>query len=189
MTISLDIITSTLIDPCRRVSAEQFRALRPKPTSAGLYAWWADDEAQVVLGQSFEVTLSELIYAGQTGATAWPSGRPSSATLASRIGQQHFRGATSASTFRRTLASTLREPLGLIRDEANTDRLVKSSNERLTAWIADHLEVSFCAIADKDTLGEVEVKVLERLDPPLNIDHRPATPTRARLTELRRWLR
>jgi hypothetical protein len=54
------------------------------------------------------------IYAGQAGATKWPSGKVGKATLGSRIGGNHLRGSISASTFRSTLASALADPLKLV---------------------------------------------------------------------------
>jgi hypothetical protein len=47
----------------------------------GMYAWWGDDEAGVVLGEEIGTSLPSLLYAGQTGATKRPSGVRSSATL------------------------------------------------------------------------------------------------------------
>ena len=85
---------------------------------AGMYAWWADDTARSDLGRPLGLTLPPLIYVGQAGATRWPSGTPSGATLRSRIGQQHIRGNARSSTFRLTVSALLwssgRETLGVI---------------------------------------------------------------------------
>jgi hypothetical protein len=54
-----------------------------------------------------------LIYAGQTGATFWPSGKGSQATLGGRIGGNHLNGSVAGSTFRLTLAGVLTTTLGL----------------------------------------------------------------------------
>jgi hypothetical protein len=51
------------------------------------------------------------IYAGQTDATKWPSGKAGSMTLAKRIGRNHLAGRIDGSTFRLTLASILEAPV------------------------------------------------------------------------------
>ncbi len=40
-----------------------------------MYAWWGDAEARTVLGEEVGTPLSGLLYAGQAGATKWPSGK------------------------------------------------------------------------------------------------------------------
>jgi len=57
--------------------------------------------------------LAGLIYAGQAGATRWPSGKRSASTLWNRVVSMHLPGAAEFSTFRRTLAAILRSVLGL----------------------------------------------------------------------------
>ena len=49
----------------------------------------------------------------------------------------------------------------------------------------DHLRVAIVPFDDRDSLKDFEKVVLETLDPPLNIDGRPATTVRSRLTKLR----
>lgn len=63
----------------------------------GLYSWWVDPAGAQHLstGLGHEIAAG-LIYAGQAGATKWPSGRRSTATLASRIGGNHIRGRAEA---------------------------------------------------------------------------------------------
>ena len=58
----------------------------------------------------------------------------------------------------------------------------------LTDWIRQHLMVSVIAHPDRLGLDAFETVVLARLDPPLNIAKRPATPVRVMLTSLRRPL-
>ncbi|HEY5528223.1 MAG TPA: hypothetical protein VIL51_02090, partial [Thermoleophilia bacterium] len=60
--------------------------------------------------------------------------------------------------------------------------------ERLTAWMEEHLEVIPVPIADADTLRVREEAVLARLDPPLNLMHMPTTPLRRELRRLRKAL-
>ena len=59
---------------------------------------------------------------------------------------------------------------------------------RLTDWIRQHLMVSVITHPDRLGLDAFETVVLARLDPPLNIAKRPATPVRVMLTSLRRPL-
>src|SRR4051794_31321624 len=59
----------------------------------GLYAWWVDDAGAEELAQGLNVHIPVgRVYAGQTGATRWPSGTPSRSTLRTRIGRNHLRG-------------------------------------------------------------------------------------------------
>ena len=59
-------------------------------------------------------------------------------------------------------------------------------NRRVSEWIEDHLRVAIVPSEDRDTLEAVEQAVLDTLDPPFNLDGRPSTDLRWRLTELRR---
>lgn len=85
-------------------------------------------------------------------------------------------GAAEFSTFRRTLAAILRPVLPLVAE----------NDPRLSAWISDHLQVIALPMPDADSLGQIEVAVLDALDPPLNLHGRPSTAIRARLARLRR---
>ncbi|HKE72046.1 MAG TPA: hypothetical protein VKB57_00415 [Acidimicrobiales bacterium] len=166
----------------RRFPADPQMAAQP-----GIYGWWADRHAVITLGEAIGAPLPPLIYVGQAGATKWPSGTRSSATLASRIGRQHMRGNARSSTFRLTISSLLLSELGLV--VAGGGRLDRASNTRVSAWIADHLRVSIAPHDDRDTLGAVESEVVAHLDPPLNLGHCLPSAARARLTELRRLIR
>jgi hypothetical protein len=145
--------------------------------SRGLYAWWVDDEGSrhLALGLGLPVHAG-LIYAGQAGATRWPSGRASSNTLKTRLLDMHLGGRAEFSTFRRTLAACLQEPLGLAHED----------DERLSRWMRDHLAVTVWPTADGGQLGAIEDQVLSALDPPLNLRGMPETPVRTRLRDLRR---
>lgn len=146
-------------------------------SSPGLYSWWVDATGAKDLstGLGHQVKPA-LIYAGLAGATRWPSGRRSTNTLWSRIAGMHLGGRHEFSTFRRTLGSILAAAAGA--DDID--------EERLTEWMHEHLRVIAVPHDDPDTLGRLESEVLEQLDPPLNLQGRPRTPLRARLTELRR---
>ena len=159
----------------------------PKDAAAadapGLYAWWGDEEAVRVIGGALGGQVGSLLYVGQAGATSRVAGKRSNATLASRIRGQHIRAQTRASTFARTMAAVLREPMQL--ELAAPGLLTEHSRQRLSCWICEHLQVAVVPVPAPDTLTAVEDAVLAALDPPLNLDAMPRTPQRRRLSELR----
>lgn len=143
----------------------------------GLYAWWVDEEGASELSTGLGLPLHEgLIYAGSAGATRWPSGKASGNTLAKRIGRMHLGN-------RRTI-STLRRTLGAVLAEARGQAFVAEAE--LTAWMKQHLRVVARVVDDPDALGQLEIDVLARLDPPLNLRDMPPSPVRNRLRALRR---
>jgi hypothetical protein len=151
-----------------------------------MYAWWGDLHARDTLGEEIGAGLTPLLYVGQAGATKWPSGKRSSATLASRIGQQHVRGNARSSTFRLTVSALLLNRLGLV--TATGGKLDRRSNQRVSEWIADHLRVAVAPFDDRDALAAVEAEVVAHLDPPLNLGHCLPSTVRLQLTERRRAL-
>lgn len=179
-------IVSTLSLASNAVGPRSFPRDRAEAARPGMYAWWADDEALTILGEEIGAKLPALIYVGQAGATRWPSGRRSSATLASRVGGQHIRGNARSSTFRLTVSSLLLRRFGLV--PVAGGKLDPPSNARVSAWIADHLRVAIAPYDNRDTLGVVEAEVVTHLDPPLNLGHCLPSEARARLSELRRAL-
>jgi len=180
-------LLACLTDPARRVSAAVFPAGSLDADQPGLYAWWADSKARRAISGALGLDVPELIYAGEAGATRWPSGARSSATLRSRIHTNHLSGNVSSSTFRLTLAAILLEDLGL--EVVKPEQLSPRSDQALSAWIRRHLHIAIAPYPDRDHLTEVEERVLDRLDPILNIRGRPSSPARRRLTELRRRIR
>lgn len=151
----------------------------------GLYAWWVDEGGAVELSRGLGLTVEAgRIYAGQAGATKWPSGRAGNNTLGKRIGRMHLGGKVRISTFRWTLAALLFEQLGVqVQASALT---TPPSEQALTEWMRAHLSVAVHPHDDRDTLEGLERHVLKSLDPPLNLRHMDSTPVRERLTELRR---
>lgn len=172
-----------LADRANAESSATFPRDRELATHPGLYAWYASSPALDLLSATFGEHLGQPIYAGQAGASSARAGIERSATLLTRIRSNHLRGNLKASTFRRTLAAVLREPLGLHLDAPRV--LSQASKDMLTAWIAEHLEIVIAPHDDRSTLAAVEHAVLRALDPPLNLDQMPPTPVRARLKELR----
>lgn len=179
-------ITAVLTDPAKRIEPTGFPRDRDQAARPGMYAWWSDDLARDILGGAIGAALPTLLYVGQAGATKWPSGKRSQATLASRIGPQHIRGNARSSTFRLTISVLLLSRLGLV--PAAGGKLDARSNSLVSAWIAEHLRVSIAPYDDRDTLAAVEAEVAKQLDPPLNLGHCLPSEARARLTDLRRSL-
>ncbi|TDK96483.1 DNA-binding protein [Mycobacterium paragordonae] len=158
--------------------ADRLQAARP-----GMYSWWGDDEACNVLGEAVGAHLPPLLYVGQAGATRWPSGKKSAATLLSRIGSQHIRGNARSSTFRLTVSCLLADRMSLVAVKGG--KLDPTSNAKVSAWIAEHLQVVIAPFDDRDSLGKVEKVVVSQLDPPLNLEHCAPSQARTRLTQLR----
>jgi hypothetical protein len=141
----------------------------------GMYSWWVDADGAAELSAGLGLTvLPGLIYAGQAGATRWPSGSPSGNTLWSRLTGMHATGNADSSTFRRTLRAVLAQLHDRPHDEA-----------ALSRWIAAHLRVATATWSDADTLGALEQAVLTQLDPPLNLAGMRPTPLRGRVRHLR----
>ena len=178
-------IAALLSDPNRSELPRDFPADSITAGKPGLYSWWADAEAQeLLLPTAAGISVGRLLYVGQAGATHWPSGRKSTATLKSRIRTNHIRGNLSSSTFRHTISALLREPLNL--RLAEPGKLMPKENRRVSTWIEDHMRVAIVAIVDREYLGCIERAVLDMLDPPFNLNGRPPTDLRRRLAELRR---
>ena len=106
-------LVKTLRDPHGVQPAKHFPSDCALADQPGLYAWWTDDQGRAQLSQVLGTDLPPLIYAGQAGATAWPSGKRTNVTLLRRIRDDHLGGNIRFSTFRRTLAATLRDALDL----------------------------------------------------------------------------
>jgi hypothetical protein len=151
----------------------------------GLYAWWVDEAGAADLSRGLGLTIAPgRIYAGEAGATKRPSGKANDDTLGKRIGQTHLGGKVRMSTFRWTLASLLFTPLDV---QVQTAMVITPSSEQaLTEWMRDHLSIAVHPHDVRDTLGGLMQAVLERLDPPHNLDELPLRPVRERVTELRR---
>ncbi len=176
----------SLSDQRTAVPAESFPQSLTGIHNSGLYVWWANGQGAKELAEALEESIPLLVYAGQAGATQWPSGKRSSATLESRIRQNHLNGPISRSTFRFTLAALLRESHELSVGE--NGQLTQSSRTTLDRWIRNHLSVAVHPYSDRDSLLDLEESTIDELDPPLNLAGRPATQIRTRIRKLRRAL-
>ena len=102
----------------------------------------------------------ELAYVGLAR-----SGPTSRATLRSRVVGNHVRGTTGQSTLRRSLASLLHEREGWRSRFTDRPLLVPEDEQRLTAWMEQHLRVTWAVHAEPWAL---EAQVVAELTPPLN---------------------
>jgi hypothetical protein len=169
------------------IPASEYPGSLKRLDQSGLYSWWVDPAGAVELTGGLGSAIQPgRIYAGQAGATAWPSGTPSSATLASRISTQHLGGNIYGSTFRRTLAGCLASALGL--KPTGPKRLTRSDEAHLSAWIRDHLSLAVHPYPDRDALEDLELRVLTRLDPPLNLRGMATSEARIALGAVRKRL-
>ena len=180
----IDGIVEWLRDPDSSEPCAEFPRDVERASHAGLYAWHGDDVALDVVRDVLGAPAINPLYAGQAGAESSVVGKPSGATLASRIRSNHIRGNTRVSTFRRTWAALLWDQLGLNCTRPRT--LDPEGNIRLTAWMIEHLRVAMVPLDDRARLGVIEGQVLASLDPPLNLNKVASTDSRRRLRDLRR---
>ncbi|RBY76265.1 GIY-YIG nuclease family protein [Blastococcus sp. TF02-09] len=149
------------------------------PAQPGLYAWWARPGAlSGITGPAHPVGERELLYVGL--ARSAPSSR---ATLHSRVVGNHIRGTTGQSTLRRTLASLLVEQEGWRSRFTDRPLLVPEDEQRLTAWMEQHLALSWAVHEQPWT---VEARVITELAPPLNQSANSAHPLYPHVREARR---
>jgi len=134
---------------------------------AGLYAIYgdADSWSQLGLGQA---PANAALYVGRAEDN-----------LVTRELQTHFRtGRTGGSTVRRTFAALLRDHLalrGIPRNQTKPEHLAdfalsEEQDALLTGWMTAHLEIAVWPKPPEcKVLGDVEVAVLKRWGPPLNL--------------------
>ncbi len=175
--LAVSALVAALSDSTQAMAPEALRAAARSVSELdrpGLYTWWVDEQGaeDLTVGLASPVHPG-LLYAGQAGATHWPSGKRSSNTLRARLVGMHLGGRAAMSTFRRTLAAAL-TPVGAPIDE-----------QVLTAWMDAHLRVIAVPVPDADGLADLEREVLERLDPPFNLRHMAATQIRRELSRRR----
>lgn len=127
------------------------------PAESGLYAWWAAPHVLAGLPGSSHPHVGgyRLLYVGIAS------------NLRRRILQNHLRRSGS-STLRRTLAGLLMESQGYRTRRTDRVVLIDSDEIRLTAWMDTHLRLSW---SEHTAPREVEQAIIEKLTPPLNVDH------------------
>jgi hypothetical protein len=136
------------------------------PSQPGLYAIYGDAVVWASLGLGSPPDDRPL-YVGK-----------SESSLADRDLRTHFGdGRTGSSTVRRSFAALLHDSLelrGIPRNPARPERfanygLAPDDDARLTAWMRKSLRIAVWPTTAALALGAVEVAVLRRLQPPLNL--------------------
>ena len=61
----------------------------------------------------------------------------------------------------------------------------QQAEARLSVWMREHLAVALFPFEDPNPLANLEARVLQKLDPPLNLDGRARTQLRVELSRLR----
>lgn len=164
------------------------------PDEPGLFALYgpADVWSELGLGQA---PSGAALYVGKAEES-----------LKTRDLETHFRsGRTGQSTVRQSFAALLRDQLelrGIPRNQSRPERfdefaLTEDGEERLTVWMNAHLQITVWAKPpDCTDLGAVEVSVLKRWSPPLNLrDNRSTWGARvsaarkAMASDARTWAR
>lgn len=124
---------------------------------AGLYAWWAPTDLLADFpgpAHPHEPGM-RMLYLGIA------------TDLRRRVRSNHLRR-SGTSTLRRTLAGLLLEPESLRTTWTDRVVLVDEDEVRLTAWMDEHLRLTWCAASEP---RRVEAALIERLRPPLNVEH------------------
>lgn len=151
------------------------------PHSAGLYAFYGDDQSwsDLSLTRAFE---DQPLYVGKAERS-----------LNGRDVRTHFStGKTGSSTVRRSLAALLTGALDLNPVPRNLSKPDGSANfgleaagdARLSTWMEEHLSLATWVSPTGAVLDEVETAVVRRLRPPLNLAK--VGEPRAELREARR---
>lgn len=126
------------------------------PVGPGIYAWWATPGTLPEFGglANPEAGDLRLLYLGMA------------TSLRRRIAGDHLRRSGS-STLRRTLAGLLLNEQGY--RTVWTDRvvLVPEDEVRLTAWMVEHLRLTWAECPDP---ADVEMDLIALFEPPLNVD-------------------
>jgi hypothetical protein len=174
-----EAIQALLADP---VDVETARMTLPAEN--GIYAWWTESGAIPEVPERShprDETL-QLFYIGIA-----PKDSRSSATLKSRIVENHLRGNTGSSTFRFALAALLMDTLRFTPHQTRTKYVLPSSqNQALSAWQSQHLKLTW---VEHDQPWLIEDAIIAALGPPLNLAGNASHPFHSTLSEARATFR
>jgi hypothetical protein len=157
--ITADPSPEMIASVCKALSTPRSTLLEAAGTGPGLYALYGDPAVWLELGLG-NAPPGAALYVGKTEAMPFRAVR------------------TAQSTVRRSFAALLRDHLGLRgipRNQTKPERLAEfalseEQDVMLTEWLDARLEMAVwtkppeCAV-----LGEIEVAVLKRWSPPLNL--------------------
>jgi len=171
------VVVSRLRDAALAMTLEEVLASRGAGLrTVGMYSWWVDEAGAADLSAGLGQEIQPgIIYAGLAGATR-SGGSSSSNTLWGRIATMHLGKNHQFSTLRLSLGSILAWATG----QSAIDEV------QLTRWMHAHLRVLPIPVDDADSLGDLETGILAELDPPLNLAKVERTPSRQRLSALRK---
>jgi hypothetical protein len=161
---------------------------RPSPIPAvpGVYGWWFNLlPAPLDVSGCHHVNEFTLLYTGISPKQPPRNGRPASkGQLRQRI-VTHYAGNAAGSTLRKTLGCLLAEELGiqLRRVGSGSRRTFADGEQQLSQWMAEHAFVSFVPHASP---WELEERLIELLDLPLNLDGNSRNAFHPELTRVRR---
>lgn len=146
-------------------SLEEATSKNGLPTEPGLYSWWAR-RGSIPGVPSYPhpmVPSLDLYYVGLA-----PSSARSAARIRSRVIGNHIRGNTGGSTLKLSLASLLFETKGWEPVARGKKALLKpEDNQELTRWQHQHLQLCWATHPEPWT---IEREVIQRLQPPLNVE-------------------
>ena len=168
-------LIEALGDRGRAVPASDFDASASDAGSCGVYAWWADEDARQLIGDTLGAAANPLIYVGKTKQT-----------LKRRVLRTHLNGNIRNSTLRWSLTAILMETAAFA--DAHPDARAIRRSPSLSDWMREHLDIAIAAIAPGH-LDDAERAIMAHYDPPLNLQGVARTPARDRLTGLRRQIR
>ena len=170
-----EVIEALLAGP---VDVETARATLPD--RRGVYAWWTERGAipGVPAQPHPREEALDLFYIGRA-----PRDERSSATLKSRIVDNHLGGNTGSSTFRLALAALLIDTLPLTPHRTKTKYVLPAAqNQALSAWQREHLKLSW---VEHDAPWLMEDDIIAVLRPPLNLAGNASHPFHATLSKAR----
>lgn len=175
---SIEDVVATLLSTPR--SLEEARSPAGIPATPGLYAWWAKRGSLPDVPRRPHPTVLDLdlFYVGIS-----PSRSTSTATIRSRVTQNHMRGNVGGSTFRLTLASLVFEERGWKPVMADRPLLTKDDNRARSEWQVEHLRLTWATHPEPWT---VEHEVIRELGPPLNLAGNQSHPFAATVSAARR---
>jgi hypothetical protein len=161
---------------------------RPSPIPAvpGVYGWWFRQlPAPMDVSGCHQADGLTLLYTGISPKQPPRNGRPASkGQLRQRI-VTHYAGNAEGSTLRKTLGCLLAAELGiqLRRVGSGSRRTFVDGEQRLSQWMGEHAYVSF---APHERPWELEERLIELLDLPLNLNGNSRNTFHVELTRVRR---
>lgn len=145
MTYSLNVC-ERLLQPRRLFHpAEILNTPSAAPRASGIYGWWLKDPPSIIpVDGTREQDGFHLLYIGIA-----PHGPKSASTLFHRL-KTHCRGPIAQSTFRRTLASLLHEPLRLDPMLTHSKKLglPRAHEHALSQWMSDYARTAWIEHAE-----------------------------------------